>query len=116
MTQAFGGFQRDTLDFLRDLGANNTKEWFDAHRAEYERSYVTLAFAFIAAMAEPLSRLDPEVRADPRVNARSSGSIATFGSAATRPPIRTTSTYSSGWAKAAVESAPASSSDCAPIA
>ncbi len=29
---------RDTLDFLRDLGANNTKQWFDQHRARYEKA------------------------------------------------------------------------------
>lgn len=28
--------QPSTLQFLRDLGAHNTKEWFDAHREDYD--------------------------------------------------------------------------------
>lgn len=68
MIEPFGGFQRETLDLLRNLGANNTKDWFDSHRAEYERHYLAPAVAFIAAMAEPLGKLNPGVHADPRVN------------------------------------------------
>jgi len=68
MIQAFTGFQFETLDFLRDLGANNTKPWFDAHRDEYARDYLAPALAFITAMDAPLRRLNPTVHADPRVN------------------------------------------------
>jgi len=68
MIQPFAGFQSESLDFLRDLGENNTKAWFDAHRAEYERDYLAPALAFIAAMDAPLRRLNPTVHADPRVN------------------------------------------------
>ncbi|MBI3751980.1 MAG: DUF2461 family protein, partial [Chloroflexi bacterium] len=68
MIQAFSGFQPETLDFLRDLAENNSKAWFDAHRAEYERDYLAPALAFIAAMDAPLRRMNPTVHADPRVN------------------------------------------------
>jgi uncharacterized protein (TIGR02453 family) len=68
MIQAFSGFQPETLEFLRDLGENNTKVWFDAHRGEYERDYLAPGLAFIAAMDAPLRRLNPTVHADPRVN------------------------------------------------
>jgi uncharacterized protein (TIGR02453 family) len=68
MIQAFTGFQPETLDFLRDLGANNTRPWFDAHRAEYARDYLAPALAFITAMDAPLRRLNPTAHADPRVN------------------------------------------------
>ncbi len=33
----FQGFSRRTFTFLRDLGRNNDKKWFEAHRAVYEQ-------------------------------------------------------------------------------
>lgn len=67
-TGTFVGFPPTTLEFLRDLGANNAKAWFEAHRAEYERDYLRPALAFVEAMREPLLTLHPDVHADPRVN------------------------------------------------
>ena len=64
----FTGFQPSTPAFLRALEAHNTRAWFDAHRADYERDYLAPTLAFIEAMREPLTRLNPEVHADPRVN------------------------------------------------
>jgi uncharacterized protein (TIGR02453 family) len=64
----FSGFPPATLDFLRNLGANNTKSWFDDHRIDYERDYLAPALAFIAAMDGPLHDLHPDVHAEPRVN------------------------------------------------
>jgi uncharacterized protein (DUF2461 family) len=32
----FGGFPPETIQFLRELRGNNRKDWFDAHRADYE--------------------------------------------------------------------------------
>lgn len=64
----FSGFPPTTLTFLRDLGANNSKPWFDAHRAAYEQDYLAPALAFVEAMREPLLTLHPDVRADPRIN------------------------------------------------
>ena len=67
-TATFAGFGPETLTFLRELGANNSKAWFDAHRADYEAHYLAPAFAFIEAMREPLAAIAPDVHADPRVN------------------------------------------------
>jgi Conserved hypothetical protein (DUF2461) len=33
---AYGGFPPETIQFLRELQVNNRKDWFDAHRADYE--------------------------------------------------------------------------------
>jgi uncharacterized protein (TIGR02453 family) len=68
MTATFTGFPPATLAFLGALGTNNSKAWFDAHRADYERDYLAPALAFIEAMREPLLTLHPDVRAEPRVN------------------------------------------------
>ena len=37
MSAAFAGFGPDLLDFLSVLSRNNTREWFAAHRQQYER-------------------------------------------------------------------------------
>jgi uncharacterized protein (TIGR02453 family) len=46
----FGGFPPETIRFLRELRANNTKDWFDAHRADYEAYWVAPAKAFVIAL------------------------------------------------------------------
>jgi hypothetical protein len=33
---AFGGFPAGTIRFLHELRVNNRKDWFDAHRSDYE--------------------------------------------------------------------------------
>ncbi|UGS38139.1 DUF2461 domain-containing protein [Capillimicrobium parvum] len=60
-------FPPQTQDFLRDLSAHNDREWFDAHRAEYQAAYVEPARAFVAAVAPELERIAPGVCAEPRV-------------------------------------------------
>ena len=60
-------FPLQTQDFLRDLSAHNDREWFDAHRADYQAAYVEPAKAFVAAVAPELERIAPRVCAEPRV-------------------------------------------------
>jgi len=33
----FNGFAPESLAFLRDLKADNSKAWFEAHRSDYEQ-------------------------------------------------------------------------------
>ena len=63
----FGGFPPETSQFLRELRGNNRKEWFDAHRAEYEAYWVAPAKAFVVAAGQLLAELAPQIRAEPRV-------------------------------------------------
>lgn len=48
--EAFDRFSPRALTFLRGLARNNRKEWFEAHRSEYERE-----------LKEPLARLIDEI-------------------------------------------------------
>jgi uncharacterized protein (TIGR02453 family) len=64
---AFGGFPPETIRFLRELRDNNDKDWFDAHRADYEAFWVTPAKAFVVAAGQQLAELAPQIRAEPRV-------------------------------------------------
>jgi len=64
----FDGFPPQTLEFLNQLGRNNNKIWFDAHRGDYERYWVEVGCDFVAAAGDPLRALRPNVVADPRIN------------------------------------------------
>ena len=63
----FNGFSDETFRFLNDLGRNNNKAWFEAHRTDYEEHVKRPGLAFVEAIGPMLTRLSPEVRADPRV-------------------------------------------------
>lgn len=61
-------FNEATFDYLADLGANNTKAWFEENRERYETFWKAPALDFIAAAAERMARLEPSLRAEPRLN------------------------------------------------
>jgi uncharacterized protein (TIGR02453 family) len=64
---AFGGFPPKTIRFLRELRVNNRKDWFDAHRSDYEAFWLAPAKAFVVAAGQQLAELAPGIRAEPRV-------------------------------------------------
>jgi len=59
-------FSDATFDFLDELAANNTRDWFEANRQRYEEEVRTPALAFIEAMAPQLAIIAPHFRADAR--------------------------------------------------
>jgi uncharacterized protein (TIGR02453 family) len=61
---AFAGFPPELLSFLAELGRNNRREWFHAHREEYDALLLEPARDFVEAMADELG---PKFNADPRV-------------------------------------------------
>ena len=65
---AFSGFPKRTVTFFRDLAAHNDRDWFAAHKAEYEAAVLAPARAFVLAMGERLRRLTPGIQFDPRAN------------------------------------------------
>jgi uncharacterized protein (TIGR02453 family) len=64
----FSGFGPKTAKFLRDLGRNNDKAWFDAHRADYEAFYLEPAKAFVEAAGPQVEKFAPNISWEPRVN------------------------------------------------
>ena len=60
----FAGFQPEVLSFLSELARNNRREWFHAHRDEYESLLLEPARDFVEAMG---AELGPGFNADPRV-------------------------------------------------
>ncbi|HXQ94976.1 MAG TPA: DUF2461 domain-containing protein [Thermoplasmata archaeon] len=61
-----GFFGVDAFRFLRELGKNNNREWFQTNKGRYEAAIQEPAVRFIASMGPRLARLAPHVVADPR--------------------------------------------------
>jgi len=67
-TSHFSGFPKEGLDFLNRIIINNSKEWLDAHREEYERFIVAPNKAYVEEMGEHLQILVPTINAVPKTN------------------------------------------------
>jgi uncharacterized protein (TIGR02453 family) len=59
-------FSPATFRFLRQLERHNNREWFHAHKADYERHVREPFQALIADLQAPLAEISPHYRADPR--------------------------------------------------
>ena len=64
----FEGFTKETVRFLGGLRAHNDRDWFEAHRKDYEGAYLGPAMAFAEALAPRLRKIEPDVSVEPRVN------------------------------------------------
>lgn len=63
--QGFEGFRPAALQFLADLADNNSREWFQPRKAEYERLVKGPMEALCVALAERFEALDLPLQADP---------------------------------------------------
>ncbi|MEJ8568384.1 DUF2461 domain-containing protein [Elongatibacter sediminis] len=62
----FSGFPADLFRFLEDLRANNSRDWFNDHKARYLESVVEPMSAFIVAMQPRLRSISKHYRANPK--------------------------------------------------
>ncbi len=62
----FPGFRPAAIRFLRQLARNNTRPWFEAHRADYEGELRDPMHALIEEVDVHLARFAPEITGDPR--------------------------------------------------
>lgn len=65
-TTEFAGFSSRSLRFLRGLRRHNDREWFEAHRTEYEAYVREPMRGLVEEMDVRLARLAPEMVGDPR--------------------------------------------------
>ncbi|MDA7947402.1 MAG: DUF2461 domain-containing protein [Hyphomicrobiaceae bacterium] len=65
---AFPGFSEELVSFLKNLAANNNKDWFAVNRKTYDEAYVTSALDFIEALAPHVRKLSPPLQAMPKLN------------------------------------------------
>jgi uncharacterized protein (TIGR02453 family) len=59
-------FTKGALSFLKGLERNNNKQWFEAHRSEYENEVREPMRALIGDMNARFSRFAPEIGGDPK--------------------------------------------------
>ena len=59
-------FTKQTFTFLSALAGNNNREWFEAHKQEYEDFVRTPALDFISDMAEEMPAISKHFRAVPK--------------------------------------------------
>ncbi|MDF1875560.1 DUF2461 domain-containing protein [Sulfurimonas sp. SAG-AH-194-I05] len=64
----FSGFSKKTLPFLKAIKKNNNKEWFLAHKSDYETLILNPSRAFVLEMGEHLQALEPTINAQPKIN------------------------------------------------
>ncbi len=62
---SFQGFPTATRKFLKELEANNNREWFAEHKQRYENDVVAPALAFITAMEPLIEGISPRFMAIP---------------------------------------------------
>ncbi|MBN8631267.1 MAG: DUF2461 domain-containing protein [Rhodobacterales bacterium] len=65
---AYAGVKPETFDYLRALASNNTRDWFEAHRAEYETDWLGAGLDLIAALAPACAGMQPRLLAVPKLN------------------------------------------------
>lgn len=59
-------FTSATFSFLRDLAANNNRDWFNAHKQRYEDTVREPALQFVRDFEPHLESISPHFRADDR--------------------------------------------------
>jgi uncharacterized protein (TIGR02453 family) len=63
----FAGFDRECLELLRQLEANNSPGWFEVHRQLFRDLLIEPAIDLVIEIGPLLRRLSPGLRAEPRV-------------------------------------------------
>lgn len=59
-------FSKQTFQFLRDLAANNDRDWFNANKARYEDAVRRPFLQLLADLQAPLAKVSAHYRADAR--------------------------------------------------
>ncbi len=65
---SFTGFPKGALPFLTSIKKNNNKEWFEAHKKEYQELILNPSRLFVEEMGEHLMALEPTINFSPKIN------------------------------------------------
>lgn len=66
--EGFNGYSKKSLEFLKDLRSNNTKEWFEDRKHIYTQYILEANRAFVIEMGEHIQALVPTINAIPKIN------------------------------------------------
>lgn len=61
-------FPEKTIKFLKKLSRNNSREWFEENRDQYDEYFLQPAVNFVVEMGEKLSDVVPEIQAVPKID------------------------------------------------
>ena len=64
----FSGFPRQYFTFFNQLKKNNTRDWFEKHRSDYDEFVLHPAREFVTEMGKKLRQIAPGVNAIPKIN------------------------------------------------
>ena len=67
MSQFFG-FPREFISFFENLKKNNSKEWFEKNRNDFEKHVLHPSREFVIGMGKKLRQIAPEINAIPKIN------------------------------------------------
>src|SRR5210317_842556 len=65
MASRYASFKPRTIRFLKQLKANNNREWFKENKTRYEDDVLDVALRFIMSMQDPLEGFAPRFTAVP---------------------------------------------------
>lgn len=68
MSGTFPGFSPQALTFFEELATNNRKEWFEAHRSDYEESLLEPLKNLVAALTDTMLAIDDQLVTMPAVD------------------------------------------------
>jgi uncharacterized protein (TIGR02453 family) len=68
MGQNFMGFNSEALTFLREIKQNNSKAWYLANKAEYQRLLLCPFQALVSDLSGAVLKIDPELVTTPAVD------------------------------------------------
>lgn len=66
MTAKFAGFPKQGLQFLKKLRKNNTREWFEANRADYEKYVKAPREELVGALNVEIAKFAPQLVTEPK--------------------------------------------------
>lgn len=65
---SFTGFPKGALPFLESIRKNNNKEWFEAHKKQYQELILNPSRLFVEEMGDHLMALEPTINYEPKIN------------------------------------------------
>jgi len=65
---SFNGFPKECSEFFNYLVTNNSRDWFNSHKSEYESYVLAPARSFVVAMGDRLSQIAPDIHAEPMID------------------------------------------------
>jgi uncharacterized protein (TIGR02453 family) len=99
----FTGFEPEAIQFLADLAANNSREWFNPRKADYERLLKRPMEQLCVALEEQFRVRDIPLHADPQRSPFRIYRDTRF--AKDKSPFKTAAAASFGWAGDGVDAA-----------